>query len=458
MKGVVQFLGLLLIAGFVHAQQIPKQLSAAAELLENDSQMKYGLLGLFVVDNKTGTVVYDRNAKVGMATASTQKVITSTTALELLGVDYQYQTELAYSGKIANSTLSGNLYLVGSGDPTLGSWRYDNTKEQLLLNKWVAALKQAGIKKIDGAVIAYDKKFESQTIPGGWIWDDMGNYYGAGASGINWRENQYDLKLKSGSQPGDAVSITGTIPKLYNINLVNELTTGKAGSGDNAYIYLAPYANNGYVRGTIPPAQSAFTISGSFPNPAAELANVFKDELVKQGITVTSDINSNTVAIPAVTALLTHTSPTLDSMNNWFLKKSINLYGEALLKTLGFEKKKEGSTQAGLSVVKDFWKNNGIDILSIRMIDGSGLSPQNRLTPEALVKVLQYARTRPWFKAFYNALPEYNGIKMKSGTIGGVKSFTGYIGDYTFAIIVNNYNGSATEITRKMYKVLDILK
>jgi D-alanyl-D-alanine carboxypeptidase/D-alanyl-D-alanine-endopeptidase (penicillin-binding protein 4) len=71
---------------------------------------------------------------------------------------------------------------------------------------------------------------------------------------------------------------------------------------------------------------------------------------------------------------------------------------------------------------------------------------------------MQYARTRPWFKSFYSALPEYNGIKMKSGTIGGAKSFTGYVGGYTFAIVVNNYNGSATEIVGKMYKVLDVLK
>jgi D-alanyl-D-alanine carboxypeptidase/D-alanyl-D-alanine-endopeptidase (penicillin-binding protein 4) len=125
---------------------------------------------------------------------------------------------------------------------------------------------------------------------------------------------------------------------------------------------------------------------------------------------------------------------------------------------MGFEKKNEGSLEAGLSVVKNFWKDNGIDVLSLRMLDGSGLSPQNRVAPEALVKVMQYARTRSWFKSFYNALPEYNGIKMKSGTIGGAKSFTGYVGGYTFAIVVNNYNGSATEIVAKMYKVLDVLK
>jgi D-alanyl-D-alanine carboxypeptidase/D-alanyl-D-alanine-endopeptidase (penicillin-binding protein 4) len=459
MKGVVQFLGLLLIAGFVHAQPVPKQLTEAVRLLEMDSQMKYGLLGLYVVDQKTGGVVFDKNAKLGMEVASSQKVITSTASLELLGTGYRYKTELAYEGKISDGVLSGNLYLVGYGDPTLGSWRYDNTKEQLLLDKWIKAIKQVGIKQIQGSLIAYDKNFESQTIPGGWIWDDIGNYYGAGSAGLNWRENQYDLKLKSGSQTGAAVSIVSTVPKLYNVSLINELTTGKTGSGDNAYIYLPPYASTGFVRGTIPTGQAAFTISGSFPNPAAQLASVFTDELIKQGIVVSPTVNAQVAKkLPSTTVLLTHLSPSLDSMNNWFLKKSINLYGEALIKTMGFEKKNEGSLEAGLSVVKNFWKDNGIDVLSLRMLDGSGLSPQNRVAPEALVKVMQYARTRPWFKSFYSALPEYNGIKMKSGTIGGAKSFTGYVGGYTFAIVVNNYNGSATEIVGKMYKVLDVLK
>ena len=97
------------------------------------------------------------------------------------------------------------------------------------------------------------------------------------------------------------------------------------------------------------------------------------------------------------------------------------------------------------------------------MIDGSGLSPQNRVTTHAEVKVLQYARTRTWFNAFYNALPEYNGMKMKSGSIGGARAFAGYHTakdgrQYTFSIIVNNYDGSSSDIVKKMYGVLDLLK
>jgi D-alanyl-D-alanine carboxypeptidase/D-alanyl-D-alanine-endopeptidase (penicillin-binding protein 4) len=129
-----------------------------------------------------------------------------------------------------------------------------------------------------------------------------------------------------------------------------------------------------------------------------------------------------------------------------------------LAKTIGLEKKKEATTEAGVNTIKAFWKDKGIEPTSINMKDGSGLSPQNRITAEALAKVMQYARLQTYFNSFYNALPEFNGIKMKSGTIGGVKSFTGYVNGYTFAIVVNNYNGSTSEVVRKMYRLLDLLK
>ncbi len=464
MKGIILFVSSLLLTGFLQGQGLLKKLDEAVKNLEADSQMKSAILGFYVVNQKTAEAIYDRNAHIGFAVASSQKVITSTASLELLGIDYRYKTELAYEGKIDNGVLNGNVYLIGYGDPTLGSWRYNNTKEQVVLNEWTTSFEKNNIKKVTGNLIGYDKNWESQTIPGGWIWDDIGNYYGAGVSALNWRENQYDLKLRSG-RTGDKVSIVTTVPKLYDVTLIPELVSGKPGSGDNGFIYLPPYANTGFVRGTIPPNESSFNIAGSFPNPSFQLTSTLADALKAKGIDIKMAVNSgyesllNQTQLPKnISTLATHYSPTLDSINYWFLKRSINLYGEDLVKTLGYEKKRAGSTDSGISVIKSFWKSNGVDPSSINMIDGSGLSPQNRITPEALVKVMQYARTRSWFNSFNNALPDFNGIKMKSGTIGGAKSFTGYVGGYTFAIVVNNYSGSSSEIVRKLYKVLDVLK
>jgi len=148
---------------------------------------------------------------------------------------------------------------------------------------------------------------------------------------------------------------------------------------------------------------------------------------------------------------------------SFFLGKSVNLYGEILCKTIAYEKSGLGEREEGLRLIKSFWAQHGIEPSAIEIMDGSGLSPQNRVCSDALVHVLQYARSRPWYASFYGALPLYNGMKLKSGTIGAVKSFAGYSHaasgkDYNVAIIINNYSGSAASIVNKMFLLLDLLK
>jgi D-alanyl-D-alanine carboxypeptidase/D-alanyl-D-alanine-endopeptidase (penicillin-binding protein 4) len=163
------------------------------------------------------------------------------------------------------------------------------------------------------------------------------------------------------------------------------------------------------------------------------------------------------------TFLSTHYSPSLDSIVYWFLKKSINLYGEALVKTFAYQKYHLGETAKGVEIVKNFWEAKGIASTELNIVDGSGLSPLNRVTTHAEAAVLKYAKSQPWFNEYYNAFPEYNGMKMKSGTISDVKGFCGYQkskdgNEYIFSFLVNNYNGGSSSVVQKMYKVLDELK
>lgn len=158
-----------------------------------------------------------------------------------------------------------------------------------------------------------------------------------------------------------------------------------------------------------------------------------------------------------------YSSPDLDSIVYWFLKRSINLYGEALTKTLGGLIKGSASTDSGVSVIQNHWSPLGITPYAMNIQDGCGLSPANRVTASTLVKVMKYARNQSWFPSFYYALPEIHGIKMKSGSIGGVVSYTGYIPSkdgtlYTFAFIINNFYGNSDAVRKKMWNLLDILK
>jgi serine-type D-Ala-D-Ala carboxypeptidase/endopeptidase (penicillin-binding protein 4) len=456
---------LFLLSGLGVAQEPLKNLQNAIIKFESDSQMRHAMYSLYVVDGKTGKVVYDKHSQIGLAPASTQKLLTSGAAFELLGNNFRYKTDIGYRGSIANGILKADLLIIESGDPTLGSWRFEKTREDSLLRFWVDKIKSQKIKQINHGIWIYHNGWSNQTIPDGWIWQDIGNYYGAGAGGINWRENQYDLVLKSGVNVGDPVEIVNAKPGLVNVTLTSEVVTAAKGSGDNAYIYLAPYGDYGVVRGTIPADEKNFTISGSFPNPGIQLISTLKRELEKNEIKVLAEIDTaeirQYVGKPNIFASVY--SPPLDSINYWFLRRSVNLYGEALVKTISHIKTGIGSTEKGIELVKDFWVEKGIDRSAINIMDGSGLSPQNRITTNALVRVLQYAKTRPWYNSFYTSLPTYNGMKMKSGSIGGARSFAGYHtskngNEYIFAIIVNNYDGSSTAMVRKMYQVLDILK
>jgi len=463
MKTAYGLIGLLVCSFSLAAQPVQDRLARAVEKLQADAQMKHALLGLCVVNATTGEKVFEVNAQTGLAPASCQKIITSAAALELLGPAYRYETVLGYTGRITRNKLHGDLYLQGSGDPSLGSWRYEPTKEDRQLQQVLTLLQQKDIRKMEGELIGLAGKWEQETLPGGWIWDDIGNYYGAGSAALNWHENQYDLVLRSGSAIGDTVAVVDARPAPVGVSLQSQALAAAKGTGDNAYIYLPPFASQGFVRGTIPVEEKAFVIAGSFPDPAMQLLSTVNDFLGRSGITPASYRVSYGKTIPGGQELGKIYSPPLDSLNYWFMRKSINLYGEAFLKTIAFESTGKGSTDKGVELVKKFWKERGIEASALRIIDGSGLSPQNRVTADALVDVLQYARGRSWFPAFYEALPLFNQMKLKSGTIGGAKSFAGYHTakdgtTYTVAIIVNNYDGSAGEMVRKMFLVLDELK
>lgn len=457
------FLLLAILPSTLCAQDAGSRLAAAYERFEQDSQLAGASASLYVVNAQTGQVVFARNETTGLAPASTQKIITAATAYELLGRDFRYQTVIGFDP-------GGNLYVTGAGDPTLGSSRWKQTGDTAVLGRIVRALKRNGISRIRGDLWIDDLRFDINPVPDGWIWQDMGNYYGAGAWSLNWRENQYDLVLKPGEAVGELTSIIKTVPAIPGFTLYNRIRTGKKGSGDNGYIYAAPYSTAGFATGTIPEGVPSFTISGSLPHPPRQFGAELFDALSAAKLPVGGRLRiySDSLLARAGTRRATQlldslASPPLDSMIYWFLRRSINLYGEALLRTLAYRNDRSGTGAAGAGLVRRYWKEKGIPETDLHLVDGSGLSPLNRVTTRAQVAVLQYARQREWFGGYYLSFPEYNGMKMKSGTISGAKGFCGYHtardgSSYVFSLLVNNYNGSASSLVQKMYRVLDELK
>lgn len=472
MKTVCLFI-YLFISYVSFSQDIATQLSVDVKKLEKDEQFKHAIISFYVVDGKTGKVIFDKNAQTGLAPASCQKVITSVSAFEMLGKEYRYKTYITHDQPINNGILQGHLYFVGGGDPTLGSQRWNTASEEAVIKKIIAILKKNNIQSITGDLVADDSYFTFEPVPKGWVWEDIGNYYGAGAWSLNWRENQFDITFKTGKAEDDPTEIMASKPAaiLKEYSFVNFVKTGAKASGDNAYLFSAPFSKNIIVRGTVPPSAEGFTISGSVPNPPKLFLQTVGGFLKNSGISVAGNMRTYTeglmnnlpVLIPKGTVIDSIVSPTLDSVNYWFLKKSVNLFGEAFVKTIARKNNGIANTDSGINIIKNFWNKKGIDIASLNMIDGSGLSPANRVTANALVMVLQYAKMQSWYASFYNALPLINGIKMKDGYISGVRSYAGYVkskngSDYTFCFIVNNFDGSAAAAREKIWSLLDILK
>lgn len=451
------------------AQQLESRIAATVEQFRSDPQNSHATTSVTVLNASTGKTIYTLNGELGLAPASCQKTVTAASALFLLGADFRFRTTLGISGTINSGVLNGDLIVRGGGDPTLGSWRYPSTSPEVLLARWIRAVKQAGIRRIEGRVIGDAAAFDSQMPPDGWIWQDIGNYYGAGASALTWHENQYDLHLAPGDRPGDPVRIVGA-DTLLSLRFVNELSTGKPGSGDHTYIYAAPYGHLAYLRGTAPSDIPHFTVCGAVPDPALYCARTLDAALKRSGVAVSGQ--------PGTTRLLfeegkptphvrigidRYASPGLDSVLYWFLKKSINLYGEQLLKTIAMHGSTPPCTDSGIAVEKRFWETRGIDPDALHIIDGSGLSPGNRITTAAMARVLYLASKAPWFSIYQNCLPVIHDIRMKSGHINGVCSYAGYMktGDGTplvFSFIVNNYNGSTGAVKEKMFRTLDAIK
>jgi len=456
---------LLLISGTIYAQNPQQKLIQSFNTLLSDPQAKYAITSLCVLDAKTGKLIYGKNENIGLATASTLKTITSATAFSILGKDFHYQTTLGYNGTIsADGVLNGDIIIAGGGDPTLASWRYEQSKENVILNQWVAAIKAAGIKKINGRIIGDDSAWGSQSTPEGWTWQDMGNYYGAGSSALTWRENQFDIKLRAASK----VSVVKTVPLMPYLTIVNELKPGASGSGDNAYAFLPPLGNTAYLRGSWAVGISKSGISAALPDPAYDAALRLKDTLLIAGINCSQpsatsrQISAQDLTlIPISQKLSTISSPSLSQIVYWLNKKSVNLYAEHLLRTLAWKAGKEATASNGARVEIDYWTKKGLDKNALNIVDGSGLSPATRVTTAAMANILFQAQGEDWFPDFYKSLPENNGMKLKSGTINDVSSFAGYYmadngNKYVIVININNYSGSG--INSKLFRVLDALK
>ncbi len=445
---------------------------------------KFATVGISVVDVASGKELAGENALQSLIPASTLKVVTTATALSELGADFRFKTQLEYDGEItATGLLKGNLYITGGGDPVLGSPEFKETENvNALLDIFVGAIQDAGIKEIDGRIIGDDSAFSGEIAGRGWIWEDLGNYYGAGAMGLNIHENFYYLDLKQVGRVGEPPPVLNVRPWVPNLRHTNELKSAGKGTGDNAYIFGAPYHFNRFVRGTIPIGNGKFTIKGAVPDPPFLAANLLLKKLKERGINTRNiatsilECKQNDYVLGDKKTIYLHKSPKLSAIVKRANIKSVNLYCEAILKTLGLEKEGEGSVGAGLKFITEFWEERGLNLDGFFMVDGSGLSPRNAVSARHLTSLLgKVGRDKSLYSLFAATLPEsgrsgalrnrFKGtkaigkIRAKSGGMERVQGYTGYVTatsgkTYSFAILVNNFTGKSSVVRNQMEKLM----
>jgi D-alanyl-D-alanine carboxypeptidase/D-alanyl-D-alanine-endopeptidase (penicillin-binding protein 4) len=259
------FLVLTLLAVSEIKGQTKTNFETEFDKFKNDVALKHSSFELVVADVKSEKVIFAYNPNLSLTPASTLKTLTTACALQLMGENYTYKTYIAIQGTVTDSVLNGSLLILGSGDPSLGSVNFsDNAPDQVLKNI-VEKVKSKGIKSINGNIIADVDLFDDAPTPPNWLWTDIGNYFGAGPTALNYADNKVEVYFKSGKNPGDSTYLIKIDPMVEGLNIINNLTTGPMGSGDNCYFYGAEFQNLRVARGTIPPLKESFKVECSIP-------------------------------------------------------------------------------------------------------------------------------------------------------------------------------------------------
>lgn len=448
-KNVLTICLLLVMAAGLQAQE------SCAKVFQSNEGTKNASISALVINAKTGQVVDQFNKDLVMTPASCTKLLTTCTALELLGSDFQFLTTLEVRQGLQEGEINGDLFIRGTGDPTLGS-RYAGGGSPL--SKWVNALKRQGVTRIKGDIVADLSFLDNEATNPTWLWEDMGNYYAPGISGIAYLDNTMVINLKS-TEIGKPVTILSTNPEYPGIEFVNYIR-GAGINYDGALVNGVPFSNTRFLRGSIPANKEVFGLKGDLPNPGLLLAHHLRTALLDSGIVVDGSVrftfDPDTLEREV---LYTHLSEPLSEIVKVTNIDSNNLYAEQIFRYIGSKTGTPASIDNSLEIERNCWANRGVDLRTAIIHDGCGLSTGNAISAQQFVSLLSYMFNKSKNRdALYASLPVsgesgtlkgvlrktalHGRVHAKSGTIAHVRAYAGYIegtdGEtYIFAILVN---------------------
>jgi serine-type D-Ala-D-Ala carboxypeptidase/endopeptidase (penicillin-binding protein 4) len=457
-------------------------------------------LSVVVRSLSTGETIFARNAGKLMMPASNMKVVTLAAVAERLGWDYRFETRFVSDAMVVDGVLRGDLVAIGSGDPSMNE-RHDRAEKLLEDVAW--QLREAGIRTIDGRIVADDRLFSGAEIGGGWSWDYLQAWYAAPINALAYGENFVTVMVEPGAEAGEAARLT-VMPATSDLAVLNHATTLAAGTTPTIDLARERGSPTLEVIGTIPLGSEAVRRPAAVENPGLCFARATWEALIRHGIDVRGDAveapepSSNPLepsrtpsnplepprtpsnplepSPPSLAAsadrrslgeggrtLARVLSPPLWEIATVMMKASQNLYAEMLLRVIG-----GGTMEGARKAVTELMTSWKIEPQSFVIADGSGLSRYDYVTAEMLVAILeQMYRDRRHQERFMATLPiagvdgtlerrmrgtEAQGnLRAKTGSIANARSLSGYVrnasGDtLAFAILANNFTLRGAQI------------
>lgn len=486
MKIIVVYTFCLFFVNLSISQANNNQVQNTINQFTSSAGLENAAISFMAYDMDSKTTIASHNGEMAIAPASIVKLFSTATAFETLGKDFRPKTILYYDGEIdSNGVLNGSIYIKGSGDPSLGSrFFYDREQQTAFLDEWVNAIREKGITKISGQIIADGSKFGYDGAPDGWSWSDLGNYYGSGPSGCVVYDNMTYLHFSTSSQLNDVTTLDSMTPHIEGYSLLNQVTTYNS-SSDNCYVYGAPFSYDRFAIGNLPRNRTNFEVKASVPDPELLLAQELDSALEQDSIQISIEpIGFRSLLLQGMSSIdysnkkevLSYSGKSVSEIAFWTNMRSVNLFAEQLLCLVGANQIGDGRTSKSANYINSYWEPR----LNIKMYqtDGSGLSRSNAFSANHFVKLISYMHDSKNFEAYKATIPVAGKsgtlarvcrgqaadgrMYAKSGTMNRIKSYAGFIESTSgkkiaFALIVNNDDLSNYALLKKMENVFNVM-
>lgn len=428
-------------------------------------------MGVHVVDVDTGSTIYDYNADVPRIVASNNKLFTTAAALSTLGPGYLFETRFVLRGAVVNGVLKGDLGVVGAGDPQISGRNFGGDSIGAL-RPWARALRERGVRRVEGDLYLADGHFDPLWIHPEWPRDQLTEWYEAPISALSFNDNCILIRVtpgKAGARP--SVEVIPPVP-LFRVD--NSAKTSARRKG--ARLKITRIGTLISVQGTTTTRSKPFETWMTVADPVLYFGSAVQLALADEGIEMGGRLHPVRQLPPAVWERVAVYRSDLLTAVDVTNKRSQNFYAESLAKKIGAGTCEEGSWSQGVRAIEEFLTSIGVPRGSVRMVDGSGMSRSNRSAPKAFTSLLRYMFFQPLGAEFAQSLP-YGGeptgswrrrlatapyagnVFAKTGTLRGVSALSGYAKAvsgrvYAFSILMNEVRGDAHAAQDRIIRAL----